>query len=106
MAVLDPAALSRGMRRRPMPWSFRGACANVSRWLARPEWRRVVASVRRRRRPPDLSDPAAGEADDEDLVVPDGFAGWWEVPVLALVGPGNRVPADDLVPLRDHVLDR
>src|SRR6266540_2817131 len=56
--------------------------------------------------PPDLSDSAVDEAADEDLVVGDGFAGWREAHVFTLVGPGNRVPADDLVPLFDQILDR
>jgi hypothetical protein len=42
--------------------------------------------------PPDLGDSAAREADDEDLVVGDGFAGWREAPVLALVCPGKASP--------------
>src|SRR5215211_8625058 len=56
--------------------------------------------------PPGLGDPPVDEPDDEDLVVGDGFAGWWEAHVLALVGPGDRVAADDLVALFDQILDR
>src|SRR5262245_23180042 len=44
-------------------------------------------------------------AEDEDLVVRDGSAGWWDAHVLALVCPGDRVAADDLVPLLDEILD-
>ena len=56
--------------------------------------------------PPGLSDSAAREAEDEDLVVGDGLAGWPVAHVVTLVGPSNRVAADDLVPLRDQILDR
>src|SRR5215469_10227976 len=56
--------------------------------------------------PPGLGDSAVDAAEDEDLVVCDGFAGWWKAHEFALVGPSNRVPADDLVPLRDQILDR
>src|SRR5215471_13074397 len=45
---------------------------------------------------PGLSDPAIDEPANEDLVVRDGFAGWRDAQVLTPVGPGNRVPADDL----------
>lgn len=55
---------------------------------------------------PQVSDSAAREAEDEDLAVCDGFPRWWQAHVIALVGPSKRVAADDLVPLRDHVLDR
>src|SRR5215831_10171461 len=47
---------------------------------------------------PGLGDSPVGEADDEDLVVGDGFDGWREAHVFTLVGPGNRVPGDDLSP--------
>jgi hypothetical protein len=49
---------------------------------------------------PGLSDPPVDEPDDEDLVVRDGFASRWDAHVFALVGPGDRVAADDLVPRR------
>jgi len=48
--------------------------------------------------PPGLSDSAAREAEDEDLAVGDGFAGWRQAHVFAAVGSGNHIPADDLVP--------
>src|SRR5215469_17069340 len=56
--------------------------------------------------PPHLRDPAAGETEDEDLVVADGLAGWREAHVFTLVGPCNRGTHYDLVPLRDQILDR
>jgi hypothetical protein len=56
--------------------------------------------------PQGLHDSAARQAEDEDLVVRDGFARWRQAHVLALVGLSNRVAADGLVPLRDHILDR
>ena len=56
--------------------------------------------------PRGLSDPPVDEPDDEDLVVRDGFAGWWDAHVLAPVGSGNHVPADEVVPLCDQILDR
>src|SRR3569833_1288128 len=56
--------------------------------------------------PPGLRDPATGDPEDEDLVVRDGPAGRRAAHVLALVGPGDRVPADDLVSFGAHVLDR
>jgi hypothetical protein len=40
----------------------------------------------------------AASKRDEDLVVHDGFADWWDAHAIALVGPGNRVAADHLVP--------
>src|SRR5262249_4321068 len=55
---------------------------------------------------PGLGDSPVGEADDEDLVVGDGFARWRKAHVFTLVGPGNRVPGDDLVPFRDQILGR
>src|ERR1700716_1617653 len=55
---------------------------------------------------PGLCDSAVEEAEDEDLVVRDGFAGWWDAHVFTAVGPSNGIPDDDLVTLRDQVLDR
>src|SRR5262249_44728996 len=43
---------------------------------------------------PGLRDAAVDEAEDEDFVVRDGFAGWWDAHGFALVGPGDQVPAD------------
>jgi hypothetical protein len=55
---------------------------------------------------PGLCDSTVDEAEDKDLVIGDGFAGWWDAHVLAEVRPSNQVPADNLVPFRDHIVDR
>src|SRR5262245_28359536 len=54
---------------------------------------------------PGLGDSAIEEARDEDLIVGDGFAGWWDAHEFTPVGPGDHVPADDPVALGDDVFE-
>ena len=56
--------------------------------------------------PPGLGDSAVHESTDDNLVIRDGLAGWWQAHVLALVGPSDRIAGDDFVSLRDQILDR
>src|SRR5262249_40397341 len=79
--------------RQPLRWRLRGNCAELSH---------LGEGVDD---PPGLDDAAASEAGDEDLMVGDRFAGWCYAHVFALVGAGNRVATDDLVALRDQILD-
>src|SRR5262245_10630524 len=55
---------------------------------------------------PGLGYSPFGEAEDNDLFVRDGPAGWWDAHVFALMGAGDRVAHDDLVALLDQILDR
>jgi hypothetical protein len=55
---------------------------------------------------PDLGDSTVEEEEDEDLVVGHGATGCGEAHVVAVVRARQRVPAHDLVPLCDRILDR